>query len=85
MSTTKMTMKKHEHEKNHSENITSSHIYSSHYFKNNKTIYRLSNKVYKAICKKHNAACQISNWLFLLLMNTESRQSSSQSKKNMKT
>ena len=57
ISTAKIMMKKHEHEQNCSESITSSHIYSSHHFRSNRAIYELSNKVYKATHKKHNAAC----------------------------
>ena len=77
-------MKKHEYKKNHSKSTIFLHTYSSHYFKNNKTIYELFNEIHKTTCKRYNAACQISSQLFLFLINTESRQSSSQSKRNMK-
>src|SRR5205809_315724 len=53
--------------------------------KKNKTIYKLFNEVHKTTYKKHNIICQISNQLFLLLMNIRNRQSSLQSKKNTKT
>ena len=84
ISTTKTMMKKHECKKSHSKSTTFSHTYLSHYFKSNKTIYKLFNEIYKAIYKKHNIIYQISNQLFLLLMNIKNRQSNSQSKKNMK-
>ena len=54
--TIKMTIKKHEHRKNYNESTIFLYTYSFYYFKNNKTIYKLFNKIYKIICKKHNAA-----------------------------
>ena len=57
----KTTMKKHEHEKNHNKSTTFLHIHSSHHFKSNRAIYKLFSEVHKAIHKKHNVACQISN------------------------
>ena len=59
--TAKTMMKKHEHRKNHNKSTTFSHTHSSHYFRSDRTIYRLFSEVYKATCKKHSAVCQISN------------------------
>ncbi len=47
-------MKEHEHKESYNENIISLHTHLFYYFKNNKIIYKLSNKVYKATYKKYN-------------------------------
>ena len=61
ISTVKTMMKKHEHRENCNESTIFLHIYSSHHFRNNKTIYELSNKIYKITHKKYNITYQINS------------------------